>query len=1551
MYGSELIIRTRRGEEVYELLPLSAIKGDFPHALVQEYAHWLNDTTGLVEWRPLTDAWATSSHNWCMKRDDEEGFYLTQGKYRLIDICSSTAKAISRVLSPLELDTHIHIMVNCESEELEIRLPRFKLDFALKRNSSQLESKQFRGMVVDEDQSFGSFTGLVNKLVLLEVGGTSRAVIVPHGNISFTRDGNHVCIKIAAPPTANVNYHLFRIDSQLGRLVDNGNLKSRLYKLYLHAVTAHCLVDRLTGRTGTEEALYGLAAASTRSFLKLNHEEIELFDQIARLTPQRRYYPLHLRVMQEVDWNPLSPLSQHSSFRKEVASILKHARSFHLFQDEPVLLPSAETTEDNELNQRAATRDSWFRVHNFGAEDFTVDHDIDYASRDIVSNSAREIRTCRTSKLVDDWSTDLRVCSDLLVKIESWNQQLRGPVQYNNLNLGFDLRWLDPPAKFLPDHWCVLQSVLSSSVMDRDKYRIMIFLATLSYSQYIDEELIYTLLAFATVQQFELVRPPNQELFQLSQGYEPQRETLVQITKNHTRSYYECPESRLPNHPFESTIDAYERRNDEYELAKAKGIEDFVDRIIGQWPEASISSPSGCTTYINVQEAMKDARLSFHTWYWNSQFQQYIQRIQVILSGLSREELEVETYSFSRPIDSYHPKRGHICFDDLIKNLAPTLALSDAGTIDCSIISHGSRSNDFGKLRGLLDRLSSECSGGYEQRYVEDLLRSFKAYRDDVPVELEVLPELHVRLLEAHMEESKQCLRKHYELICRHLLPALNTTHGLARKAQMTPRLCPTAILSHLSSDQVVSLSPEWKASLIQYGISIASLQRARRLASCGGQVVDLLAELRNPGHQGWNTMQFPEWLLLEIENNILIREEQAQIAQEMLSPTSGSNSTMQLNMGQGKSSVIVPIIAAALADKKKLVRVVVLKSLAPQMFHLLVEKLGGLLNRRIFYMPISRSFDLDMQQARQIRDLYEECMRTRGVLLVQPEHLLSFELMGFEQLLRRSPELGNMLIQTQRWLDDNSRDVLDESDEILSVRFELIYTIGTQRAVELSPDRWTIVQYVLGIVREFAEETHHKFPIALEVLGTQPGRFPRIRILEKVAGDELFSMVARRLCQFGLPGVPVWNLPQEVRTALFEFLTNPEPILADPRLLQDTAFSSDSMKKSLLLLRGLFAGGILKFAMGHKRWRVNYGLDPSRTMLAVPYHAKDIPATRAEFSHPDATIVLTCLSYYYGGLSDQQLFASFETLLLSDCAREKYEQWVRDAPELPIPFRDINGINLSNSEQCSQQVFPLLRFAKGAVDFYMSHIVFPKEMREFPSKLSSSGWDIAREKLHPTTGFSGTNDSRYMLPLSINQCDLRRQLPTNAAVLDCLLRPENSFVDVMDLSNAEVLDAEVLLHKVVRLDPPVRVILDVGAQVLDLQNEEVVGKWLSLVPEPEAQAAIFFDNRNNLCVLSRDGTKEPLMVSSLAKQMDQCLVYLDEAHTRGTDLRMPTDYRAVVTLGPGLTKDRLVQGMFCLSKLVCLANTIQSVHAYAKIGTGPISRFLRPYRCQTQNS
>ena len=184
---------------------------------------------------------------------------------------------------------------------------------------------------------------------------------------------------------------------------------------------------------------------------------------------------------------------------------------------------------------------------------------------------------------------------------------------------------------------------------------------------------------------------------------------------------------------------------------------------------------------------------------------------------------------------------------------------------------------------------------------------------------------------------------------------------------------------------------------------------------------------------------------------------------------------------------------------------------------------------------------------------------------------------------------------------------------------------------------------------------------------------------------------------------------------------------------------------------------------------------------------------------------------------------------------------------------------------------------------------------------------EIAREKTHPTTGFSGTNDSKYMLPTPIKQCDLPEQLSTNAEVLACLLQPENSY-DTEYTPQLETLDAAALIDIAVDMVPPIRVLLDVGAQLLE-DNEKIAAAWLGRVAPEDAQAVIFFHD-DDIFVLNREGMKEPLLISPFAKQMDRCLVYLDEAHTRGTDLKMPADYRAIVTLGPDLTKDRLAQGV-----------------------------------------
>ena len=1513
MHESELIVRAKKDNKIYELLPLPALEDDFPQAFIQGHAHWLELVSGVVEWRPITNAWVYSSQNWQMQPSSQHhqgGYVLTRGTSKLVDIRSLTAKGVLSVFSPLEHATHIHITFDEDTGVLDLNLPRLKLDFFKRKDNSCFESKQFRGMFVDTNQSFGTLTGLDSKLVLRGCHDSLRSVIIPHGNVIYRPDGHHVRVQIDTTSLRHVSYHLYHIDYQLGRLIDNGSLKSRLFRCYLHALTAHCLTDELTSRTGTEEALSGLAAASTRSFLRLEQAEADQLKVLAQLTPKRQYYPRHLQVMQEVQWATLSPLSQHSSFFKLVKSVFKQAKTFHLFQNEVLQFSDANTATNEYLLERAAIRDSTYRVQYFGAEDHTTDHDVFYLSRDQVSQNIRESQTFHTARLVDCWSVNLKGCSNLLHEIESWSKPLHNLQTSHDNSLSYDKKWLDQPPNFLPTDFCALKKALSRSTVEEDKYRVMMILSTMAYSKYAKQELVQTLLAFATIPALRALQLPNYPLFTLSRGYAPNRDELISMTEARTREYDLCPESRLAQLLDETWANAEKRRKDEHRKAKEERIRVFVEFLIRQWPGVNISAPinTDYSTYISLNEALKDAQERFHVWNVNSEFRNFVKRAQVGLDTLTPGDHHLQPYTFLQPPDCYTPKRTYISFDNITNEFTPIVSPPRFNNLDLLAVRQSEGPRDHSKFGSLLTHLSSEPLGNYERQYINDLRSSFNSLQEDTVFELTDSPERLQQRLEEHLRRCEKYVDEVYRDICHYLRAETSTICRVVYEAELGPRMSPTSLLPHLAQDKIAGLRSDWRRVFVGYGMAISALQHAKRLYASIENITELLSELRNPGHDCWDPMDYPDWLLLEIENNISIRPVQAIIALEMITPSSHANSIMQLNMGEGKSSIIVPIVAATLADRKRLVRVVVLKELTTQMFQLLVKRLGGMLDRRIFYMPFSRSLRLEVHQAIQIRELYEECMRVGAILLVQPEHLLSFELIGPERLLSGNSELGIVLIETQQWLEQNSRDVLDESDEILSVRFELIYTIGTQRAIEFGPSRWLIIEHVLGLVGRFAEKVNEQYPNGL-TLQHRTGRFPRIRILESLAGEKLMNMVTEEVCDSGLPEVPVQNLPQGIRGILFSLLTDTTLSEADNALLQEDVFNVEFMRSSLLLLKGLIGGGILTFALANKRWRVNYGLDLSRTMLAVPYRAKDSPATRAEFSHPDVTMALTCLSYYYGGLSDEQLYISFEKLLLSDNANEEYEQWVEDAPELQPEFRKLVGVNLSDSIQCSQHVFPILRFAKKIVDFYLSKVVFPTEMKEFPHKMATSGWDIARSKAHPTTGFSGTNDSKYILPLSINQCDLPQQLHTNATQLDCLLRSENSFINSTKVSNREVLDAESLLYLAVTSRPSVRVILDVGAQVLELQNKEVARAWLKRTPVSDAQAVAFFDKHNELTILSRDGITEPLMVSHFANIMDQCLVYLDEAHTRGTDLQLPTNYRAIVTLGPNLTKDRLVQG------------------------------------------
>lgn len=630
--------------------------------------------------------------------------------------------------------------------------------------------------------------------------------------------------------------------------------------------------------------------------------------------------------------------------------------------------------------------------------------------------------------------------------------------------------------------------------------------------------------------------------------------------------------------------------------------------------------------------------------------------------------------------------------------------------------------------------------------------------------------------------------------------------------------------------------------------------------------------------------------------------------------------------MGEGKSSVIVPFAAASLADRDKLVRVIVLKSLATQMFQLLVKRLTGLADRRIFYFPFSRQVKINDQNVQLIRNLYKACKDEGGILVAQPEHSLSFMLMSMDMVISPPPDnlkLANDVLDLERFIKTSSRDLIDESDEIFHPRYALIYTLGEQRPLQGHPHRWRIIMQLFDLVRRHVPALQRDYPNCVDLEVSDPKRqetFPRVSILPARHHEECIRVLVERIAGDVMNGemleVHFRSLTPNVKRGLKELISNRKVDAKVEQELRDR-FKDDGTWSSILLLRGMLACGVLVYALKNRRWRVDYGLDLKRSLLAVPFRAKDVPSLRSEFGHPDVAITLTCLSYYYEGLRVNEISLCVDALFQLDNPELEYETWVRDDDSIPPSIRDVRGINSDDSEQLRNILWPTFQFNRHVIDFYMNHFVFPKAAKDFPHKLSSSGWDLAEKKTHPTTGFSGTNDNRYLLPASMHQIDQDEQRATNALVLSYLLQPENKY--------DSWLPTKTLLEEIVGKVPKIRALLDVGAQMLEFHNKELAQRWLELEPDPKIKAAVYFSNSDELTVVTRDGIVEELGSSTFFKRLDQCLVYLDDAHTRGTDLKLPISTRAAVTLGRKVTKDRLVQGNFELFGTTIVLNVLQA--------------------------
>lgn len=118
----------------------------------------------------------------------------------------------------------------------------------------------------------------------------------------------------------------------------------------------------------------------------------------------------------------------------------------------------------------------------------------------------------------------------------------------------------------------------------------------------------------------------------------------------------------------------------------------------------------------------------------------------------------------------------------------------------------------------------------------------------------------------------------------------------------------------------------------------------------------------------------------------------------------------VQLNMGEGKTSVIVPILAATLGDGENLCRVLVPNALLNTNAANLAHALGGILGRRVWSVPCRRDVQFTTALATDMAARLEECRAAGDIVITTLESVLSFQLKIVE-LARQSNDEGTVKV------------------------------------------------------------------------------------------------------------------------------------------------------------------------------------------------------------------------------------------------------------------------------------------------------------------------------------------------------------------------------------------------------------------------------------------------------------------------------------------------------------------------------------------------------------
>ena len=129
--------------------------------------------------------------------------------------------------------------------------------------------------------------------------------------------------------------------------------------------------------------------------------------------------------------------------------------------------------------------------------------------------------------------------------------------------------------------------------------------------------------------------------------------------------------------------------------------------------------------------------------------------------------------------------------------------------------------------------------------------------------------------------------------------------------------------------------------------------------------------------------------------------------------------------------------------------------------------------------------------------------------MVISSEDILSFDLLTIEKCRGNELNIGRTMLEVQQWSRESIRDVLDESDEILHAKYQLIYSVGRQEQVDGGDECWKMIESILDIVKENAPVIAQRCENDVFSKSTKSrSHFPEFRLLSREPFSTLSNFI-----------------------------------------------------------------------------------------------------------------------------------------------------------------------------------------------------------------------------------------------------------------------------------------------------------------------------------------------------------------------------------------------------------------------------------------------------------